>query len=236
MSLLTIVKAVCERTQLPVPATVLGSTDQQVVQMRALLEDEGKLLARRGDWQDLTREVTHTTTAAEDQGAITTIAGVDFRAVNNDTMWDRTDKLPVPLIGSVAWQRLKATLGVSPRFRYRIRTGRLLLTPTPPASHTLAFEYQSKYWILSNNGVTRQMVFGNDADTCLLDEEILTLGLRWRWKKEHGLEYAEDFRDYETMVTDALGRDGGKPTIHMDEHQKDIRPGIIVQPYSWPLP
>lgn len=235
MSLLTIVQSVCERTQLPSPDTVMGSTDMQVVQMRALLEDEGKLLARRGDWQQLTREVTHTTLATEDQGAMATIAGDDFRAVNNETMWDRTDKLPVPLIGSVAWQRIKATTGASPRFRYRIRTGNLLLTPTPPAGHTLAFEYQSKYWVLSSNGVTRQTTFSRDADTCLLDEDILALGLRWRWKKEHGLEYAEDFRDYEAMVTDALGRDGGKPIINMDGAAPDVRPGIIVQPYSWPL-
>lgn len=235
MSLLTIVQHFCQRTKLPVPSAVMGNTDPQVLQFRALLEEEGQELAQRGWWEALTREATHTTLAQEDQGTIISIATNGFRAITNDTMWDRTDKLPVPLINSTAWQRLKATTGVSPRYRYRLRGGKLLLTPTPPASHTLAFEYLSKNWILGVDGTTYKELFTLDTDTLLLSEELMRLGLRWRWKKEHGLEYAEDFRTYETEVTNALGRDGGKPTLYMDGSQPRMRPGVIVPEYSWNL-
>ena len=53
MSLLTIVTAFCERTNLPTPATVIGTTDQQVKQVKALLEEEGKDLSKRGAWEGL---------------------------------------------------------------------------------------------------------------------------------------------------------------------------------------
>ena len=233
MSLLTIVQSVTKRTGIPTPATVLGSTDPQVLHLLALLEEEGKSLSKRGDWESLTFEATHTTTAAEDQGAITTIASNGYRQIKNETMWDRTDKLPVPLINSTAWQRYKATVNATPRFRYRIRGGKLLISPTPPASHTLAFEYVTKNWILGADLVTYKSAFTLDTDTLLLDEDLMTLGLRWRWKKEHGLEYAEDMRDYETQVMDLLAREGGKPTIHMDGRGDRTRPGIIVPEYSW---
>lgn len=235
MSLLTLIQTVCERTQLPIPATVMGSADPQVVQLRAMLDEEGQTLAKRGEWEGLTREATHTTLAAEDQGAITTIASSGYRYICNETMWDRTDRLPVPHINSTAWQRVKAMSAVTPRYRYRIRGGKLLLTPTPPASHTLAFEYLSDRWILGVDGVTYKNAFTLDTDTVLLPEDLLRLGLRWRWKKEHGLEYAEDFRDYEHQVADYLGRDGGKPTIHLDGTGDRARPGVIVPEYSWPL-
>jgi len=233
MSLLTIIRTFCERTKLPVPATVMGNSLELVVQLRALLEEEGEALARRGDWEGLTNEATHTTLAQEDQGAMTTVASNGYQYIKDDTMWDRTDRLPVPLLGSTLWQRYKATVDASPRFRYRIRGGRLLLTPTPTAGHTLAFEYISKNWILGADAVTYKSAFTLDTDTLLLPEELLRMGLRWRWKKEQGREYAEDFRDYEMRVADALGRDGGKPVIQLDGSAPRARPGIMVPDYNW---
>lgn len=235
MSLLTIVQSFCERTQLPAPVTVMGNDDAQVIQVRALLEEEGESLSRRGDWEGLTLEASHTTLAAEDQGAITSIATNGYRSIKNETMWDRTDKLPIPQMHSTLWQRYKATVNASPRYRYRIRGGKLLMTPTPTAGHSVYFEYVSKNWILSADLLTYRSAFTLDTDTLLLPEELLKMGLRWRWKKEHGLEYAEDFRDYEALVADALGRDGGKPVIHLDGGFPQARPGVIVPEYSWPL-
>jgi hypothetical protein len=235
MSLLTVIQSFCERTQLPVPATVIGTNDAQVKQVRALLEEEGEALSRRGDWEGLTFEATHTTLALEDQGAITSIATNGYRYIKDETMWDRTDKLPVPQMHSTKWQRFKAVVSAAPRYNYRIRGGKLLMTPTPTAGHTLAFEYVSKNWILGVDGTTYKSAFTLDTDTFLIPEELFKLGLRWRWKKEHGLEYAEDFRDYEMQVADALGRDGGKSVIYLDGGFPQTRPGVIVPEYNWPL-
>lgn len=236
MSLLTVLEEVCGRQNVPVPTTVMGSLDTQVQQLRRLLQEEGMDLAKRGDWEGLLVEATHTTLAAEDQGAITSIATNGFRSITNETMWDRTDKLPVPLIGSVAWQGMKAMASISPRYRYRLRGGKLLLTPTPPAGHTLAFEYVSKNWILGADGTTYKKYFTLDTDTIILPEELVLMGLRWRWKKEKGLDYAEDMRTYEYQVADALGRDGGHEVLSMDGGQRHAQPGIWVSPYSWNLP
>lgn len=235
MSLLTIVQAFCERTQLPVPTTVLGSTDAQVKQVRALLEEEGEALSRRGDWEGLTFEASHTTLAAEDQGAVTSIATNGYRYIKDETMWDRTDKLPIPLMHSTKWQRFKAAVSTAPRYHYRIRGGKLLMHPTPTAGHSVYFEYISKNWILGIDGTTYKSAFTLDTDTVLIPEELFKMGLRWRWKKEHGMEYAEDFRDYEMQVADALGRDGGKPTIYLDGGFPTAKPGIVVPEYNWPL-
>jgi hypothetical protein len=58
--------------------------------------------------------------------------------------------------------------------------------------------------------------------------------LRWRWKKEKGFEYGEDFRTYEMQVKDALSRDGGKPKLSMDDNAgKSAKPGIVVPDMSW---
>lgn len=234
-SLKDTVRRFCRRTGLPVPATVFGSTDEQVLQAMALLEEEGNDLALRGRWQALVREASHTTVAQEDQGAISAIAPHGFRFIINDTIWDRTNRLPVLGPNSPQnWQALKATSGVSPRYTFRIRGGRLLVMPAPPAGLDWRFEYQSSYWIV--NGTTYRQYFEHDDDEILLPDEVVLLGLRWRWKKEKGLEYAEDMRTYEAQLKDALGRDGGRRALSMDcAPESSPRPGIFVPQGNWPL-
>lgn len=237
MAVLDLVQKFCERTGLPSPATVLGSSDTQVVQIKAILEEEGNDLASRGSWEGLTFEASHTTTAAEDQGAISTIASNGFRYVKNQTIWDRTDKLPVigPMDGG-EWQSLKALSNTGPRYQFRIRGGKLLVNPTPTAGHSWNFEYISKNWILGADGSTYKNYFTLDTDTLLLPEELLLMGLRWRWLREQGLDYAELFRTYEMQVKDALGRDGSKPILRMDDGGwRGPRPGVIISPGSWEL-
>lgn len=238
MTMLTTVQHFCRRQNLPVPNTVSGSTDTQVRQVMALLEEEGESLAKQGPWQALTIEATHTSLAAESQGAITSIATNGFDYIKNDTIWDRTDNLPIigPISG-VAWQGLKGSVSTGPRYQYRIRGGLLLINPVPVASHTWAFEYVSKNWILAVDGTTYKQYFTADTDTMLLPEELLRLGLRWRWKREKGLEYGEEREDYKKRIAADLGRDGGKKILHMDsESGRGPRPGISVPQGSWTVP
>lgn len=235
MSLLTMIQAVAERTAVPVPTTVLGNTDPQIVQLRALLEEEGADLSRRGAWQGITFEATHTTLATESQGAITSIATNGFNYIKNQTIWDRTDRLPVlgPM-DSQDWQALKAVQVTGPRYQFRIRGGLLLVNPAPTAGHSWAFEYVSQNWILGADAVTYKQLFTLDTDTALLPEPLLIIGLRWRWMREKGLDYSELFRTYEIQVKDALGRDGGKPILHCDEYAyQGPKPGIWVPSGSW---
>jgi hypothetical protein len=78
----------------------------------------------------------------------------------------------------------------------------------PVAGDTIAFEWVSKNWVTVAAGGTS--TWTADADTGLLDEEIMTQGVIWRWKAAKGLEYAEDYNKYERLVADQMGRDGGK--------------------------
>ena len=235
-SLLTLVQRHCQRSGLPVPSTVYGSSDTQVQQLMGLIEEEGNDLSARGSWEGTTFEATHTTLAAEDQGAITTIASNGFRYIKNDTIWDRSSNLPVlgPL-SAEQWQAIKGNASTSPRYQFRIRGGKLLANPTPTAGLTWAFEYVSRNWITDSTGTTYRQYFGADGDLVLIPAELLLMGLRWRWKKEKGLDYAEDFRTYENQVKDAAGRSGGRQVLSMSGGERSIKPGIFVSPSNWNL-
>lgn len=231
-TLLEVVQDLCGRQNLPVPTTVYGTSDPQVRQMMRLLEEEGNDLSQRGPWQGLTCIAAVTTLALEDQGAMTSLATNGFRYIKNNTIWDRDRHLPVSgPMDSQEWQAMKALFANGPYYRHRILGDHLLVNPIPPAGEAWYFEYLSKNWIL--NGATYKRRFTADADTILLPDDLCLQGLRWRWKKEKGMDYAEDFRTYEAQVKDALGRDGGKPTLRMDDSIGAPRPGIWVSPGSW---
>jgi hypothetical protein len=230
------VQRFCERNNLNSPSTVYGSTDPQIIQIKAILEEEGLDLAARGAWEGITLEATHTTLAAESQGAIATIASNGFRDFLPDTAWDRTLKLPLGILDGVEWAAQKGFATTSPRYTIRIRGGLLIANPTPTAGNTWAFEYISKNWILGADGTTYKSYFTLDTDTILLPEELVTLGLKWRWKKEKGFDYAEDFRTYESRVTQALGSNGLKKRLNMSGGPSDARPGASVSQGNWSVP
>lgn len=233
MTMLSVVQRFCTRTGLTSPATVYGTTDPQIRQILAILEEEGSDLSKRGDWNEITFEATHNTLAQEDQGAITTIASNGFNYIKNQTIWDRSLRLPVYVIDGPNWQAAKAMSLTGPRYQARIRGGKLISNPVPTAGNTWAFEYISKNWILGADGTSYKEYFTLDTDTILLPESIVLMGLRWRWKKEKGLEYGEDFDTYESQVTDALSRNGLKRTLNMGNAESMVSPGVVVPSGSW---
>lgn len=244
MTLLTIVDKFTKRTAIPVPTVVIGNTDPQVKQILTLLEEECIELAARHPWKSLLNECTFVTLATESQGTLASLGSGPattngLRYVLNNVMWNRTDSTRIwGPVDPKDWQAIKA-MTTGPYAQYRIRgttTGtqaHLLINPTPTAGHTVAFEYVTNNWCL--NGSTPSSVFVADGDTLLLAESLVAAGLKWRWKKEKGLAYAEDFNSYERMVTDAIGRDGTKKTLHMDSAEQSAQPGIFIPPGNWPL-
>ena len=237
-TLLTEIQEFCEEYKLPVPATIIGNSDPNVQQLKAMLYRAGNEIAIRGDWSALTFECTHTTLAQEDQGVIYTITAgtgnlTPFRKFRNETMWDRTDQQHVLPINPIKWQELKALTSVSPRFKYRLRNQRLLFTPTPPAGHTVAFEWLSKWWIQDGTSGAIKERFDADTNSFLIEREILKLGLTWRWKKAKGFDYAEEWQQVEDRIAETLAHDTPRGVLDMGQTRQTMKPGIGIPDYNW---
>jgi len=235
MTILSMAQQACRRIGLASPSALLSSTDDTYVQLVALANEEGEELAERFAWKALIKEATFTTVAAASQGAMTTLAGTDFKYIINDTIWNRTTRRPV--FGPLAprdWQALQAAPVTGPYHQFRIRIGNLYFNPTPSAGDSCAFEYLSKNWCQSSGG-TGQSAWAADTDTGVLDEQLMTAGLIWRWKQVKGLDYAEDYAKYERRVADTMGRDGSRGVLDMAGGITDYRPGLFVPQGNWSL-
>lgn len=213
MSLLSIIQGVCGRLSLAQPPAVVGSTDSQVLQLLALAQEEGKALARRYPWQALTEEQTFVTTATAVQA---TAVPADFDRFVPNSVFNRTTRRGV--LGPITPQQWQAIMAqpVSSKvyLAFRRRTGQYLIIPTPPAGQTIAYEYLSVNWVLGGaSQTTPAAAYAADTDLSYLSEELITLGVRWRFLQAKGLDYAEAMNTYERELEKAMARDGGASAL-----------------------
>ena len=75
----------------------------------------------------------------------------------------------------------------TPSANYKVRfIGDRVHVQDPVDGETITYEYLSSYpWQAS--GVNQELASA-DTDTWRLDRRLLILGVKWRWKKEKGIE------------------------------------------------
>ena len=211
MSLLTIVQDACDLLSIPRPDSVEDSTDQQVRQLFVLANEEGRELSKGYDWQVLREQYTFTTVASAAQ---TSAVPADLDHFISNSFFNRTTRRNI--IGPITpqqWQAIQAQPQLNRVFLAFVqRHGQFLVTPTPAAGETIAYEYITKNWAYSDTDVPKDR-FTADTDETFLDEWLFVLGLRWRFLKSKGLEYAEDFRTYQTQINQVMARDGGNSEL-----------------------
>ena len=238
MNVLDVVQRACNAIGIDEPSVAVASTETDVIQIIELLNQEGRSLSSRNDWQALTFEASFTTVATESQGTLATIIGAtqELRSITNDTIWNRSQQQPV--CGPLSKQRrqaYKALTLTGPYSEYYIRGNSLYFYPAPAAGDSCYFEYVSKMWCTDSTGVTYRRNIANDTDLFLLDDEIMLAGIEWRWLRKKGLSYAEEFASYEALVSQSIGRDGTKRVLNMSEPPNKIRAGTFVPIGSWDL-
>lgn len=227
MTCLKMIQTVCKRIGILSPNAAVTSNDQQIIQLVALMEEEGQEGQWRAQWSGLQTQATFTTVAAEVQGALASIAP-GYSYIVDNTIWNRTLRRPVYGPKSEQdWQQSVAMQINGPFNAFRIWNGAIHFYPNPVAGQTCAFEYISSNWISTSAGGTSE-TWTNDADTPLIDDKIIILGTIWRWKAAKGFDYAEDFAKYERRINDAMARDGGKPILSANGVKYDIQPVVLV--------
>jgi hypothetical protein len=216
MTLLTICQDAANEIGVPSPNAVIGSTDTTAIQLLAAANREGKNLVTGYDWEVLVKEENHTAIANESQGRLTAIA-TDFERFSNNTMWNRTsDRKFYGPLNNTEWQTLKGSVQSGITNYFRIRGGYLLMNPVPTVGDAIYFEYISEWWVdTTGNGDANATRYAADANTTILDENLITLGVIWRFLKQKGLPYDNQLQEYQIKLFEKQAKDGAKPIIRM---------------------
>jgi len=232
MSLLTICQNVADFTGFERETTIISNTSPTARQLLALCQRSGKQLMRATAWPILLKEHTFNTVSGTQSYTLPT----DFDRFIGDTAFNRTDldKFTGPLTPQQYQldRHGSASAGITQRFRLKSSSNTLKfdITPTPTSAESIGFEYVSSHWNQKTDG-TSQDAFTVDTDTGILDELLIEMHVTWQFKQMHGLDYAEDFRQYQLELRQAVSRSGGSPIISLDDARR-----LRVSPYSYNLP
>lgn len=232
MTLLSICQEALEEIgETEVPDSIVGNENQTAVQMLALANREGRSLSRACEWSVLRAEHTFATVAS--QAAYDKPS--DMRYIVNATWWDRANYWP--LFGPATaqdWQQLQSGLVTSTTRRwFMFRGSSIHIYPTPStSSETIAFEYITGKWCESSGG-TGQTKFQADTDVAKLDEDLIRMGVIWRFLAKKGLPYETELAEYQMERDKAMARDGGKKVLNLGGMK--IREAVNVPEGSWNL-
>lgn len=216
--------ALSELAGFKVPASFYGNGDLTARQCVALVQREGRTLARERRWQELIATYTFSTV----DGTSTYDLPSGFHSFANMSMWDRTNRWRMRgPVNSIVYEWLKSGIVVaatSTRW-FAIRGDSFVIYPTPSSADTIAFDYYSKNWIVRQSDSVATTTFTSDNDTVKLDEELLTLGLKWRFLQAKGMPFEPEYLEYE-RVKEALQEDNAsKGPINLGRGLRSFTPG-----------
>lgn len=228
MTLLTTIQGAMVEVGLPKPSFAIASTDPGVVAMISMVNQTGLELMRRVQWTALQTEKTFTSVA---QAIQTSAIPTDFDRFINESFWNRTERRQVagPLTPQEWQMRQASSIGGITDF-YRVRGTDILIDPVPTAGQTMAYEYISKYWVSGS-----KVAMTADSDTALIDENLLKLGGIWRYLKSRNMDYAEEYRTFETEVLNAAAKDGGKGTLRFNRPRNQSPMAPYAPEGSWSI-
>lgn len=165
-------------------------------------------------------KATKTDTVSIDIGKAAYALPSDFAYFANRTFWDNSYRWE--LIGAIdAQEKQILRYGVTApviRRTFYIRNNKMWLVPTPSENGELiAYDYYSNAFCASSGG-TWQTKWTADTDTYLLDEDSFILGMKYRYLRAKGFDFANEYREYMQSAGQAMARDSGSRVLSLSDN------------------
>lgn len=188
MTLLTIAKGLAKTVGLPVPDSVIGSTDRTWAEVAEMANATGEELARRVDWGQLTATATLTGNGMD-------LAHTLPSGFSRITRGAAVGGGSVRPLSQPEWATLTMVEG-TPRY-FILRDNVIRLWPYLANAATTTVAYQSKFWC--DNGTA---AFATDDDSPLIDEALFQKALEVRWRRQKGMPYGDHEAEFEATLAD----------------------------------
>ena len=148
----------------------------------------------------------------------------DFSYFVPQTFWDTPFRWQ--LLGPMSaqeWEVLKRGISpTGPRKRFRIMDGNFYIDPIPSTNTAVEiFEYYTDAWCNSATG-TAQPQWAADTDTYALDDELMIMGIKWRFLRAKGLDYSEESAQWNTRLERLQARNGGERTLPLNATSEGV--------------
>lgn len=233
MSLGSICANVLSETGWQALTGIAANTDATAQQIFAIANTELKQLSKAFTWPHLEQEYLFNTVV--DQASYTWPE--DFRVAIFGSVFDTTEYYKVR--GSINiedWNMLKYGL-LNQISRETFRLGysgtepTIELSPPPSSVRALVALYSSKYYAQDIAG-TRKEKYEADSDVSVIPEDLIELGVKWRFRRAKGLDFSAELSEYNSTCKTQFARFRGSSEIavgHRAPYHDELYSGYVPQ-------
>lgn len=184
------------------PVDLFDNSSVQEPIYLSIAKTELDSLLRYGNWQELTKEGKLVTANNKISYFIDDFCP-DFYCMLNNTVYIKDSQEKV--IGSITpeqWMQEKYFNDPSTDIKFKIQNGKLQFLQTPPNGVQIVFMYRSSTIVYdATGGYEEKSTLTKNTDIPVFDEFIVKLGILWRWLKRNGMDYTEEYNEYQRELS-----------------------------------
>lgn len=206
MTILSVCQDVAVELSESVPTTLFNVTPSVFVrELRLHARRAAEDLAEGYDWQALTKLGTVT----GDGAAASFNLPPDYaRMPKKARLHSEDHNLDFTQANDLDhWLWLKDRVGPTSPGTWLLMGGMLQIWPVLASGRTARFYYQSNNLVIQTSGLSS--TFANDSDQFVLSENLLALGIVWRWRAAKRVDYSTELDNYNLAVGRHITRDHG---------------------------
>lgn len=195
MSLLTIAKNIAINVGIAIPTEVKSSSDPDAAKIVRFTEEAGEEIARRVNWGALRK--TESVVGTGDNSWISLPS--DFARVIPGTSIKSNGATIRTGLSADEWNSLPPLIA-TPRYA-RLEGKSVAFWPFLPDAQEAVVTYQSLNWCAGGTS------WAADGDTAFIPEALIEKGALWRWRRQLGADYQDQFAEFETALMDLARSD-----------------------------
>lgn len=228
-SILQIAQQAADMCAVQRPTDLFNSSAQNDQLFASVIHSTLSSLMRHCEWQAITREGVLYTTEGQKEYLISNIAP-DFHALVNGTMYIRDNmRFVIGAISEERWAREKQFHTPEIDILFKIQNNKIKFLKDPGCLK-LHFTYKSN--AVCYDAITEEPKpsLTANSDIPVFDDYLVKLGIVWRFNKRTGLDYTEEYNEYQRELNKSFAESKAAGDIRLDSNYGifDDSDGVIV--------
>ncbi|MBP5398898.1 MAG: hypothetical protein J6Y53_00585 [Alphaproteobacteria bacterium] len=204
-NILEICQDVADVACVQAPTTLFDKSSQNARIFLSVAKDALNGLLRIGDWQELTKDGCLVTVKCKKDYLIKTFCPDFFQLLNNTVYIKNDEEKVIGAIRPEQWQKEKFFGDVSCGIKFKIQNSMFRFLQEPPEGVKIVFQYRSANVVFDGGMFTEKTEITADSDIPIFDEYLVKLAIRWRLQARNGLDYSEEYLEYQQECKKRFG-------------------------------
>ncbi len=213
-NILSICQEAADMTAASRPDDLFNQNVQHNAIFLSVAKSELDSLMRFGDWQALVKQGAFYTASGKRFYSFDETAD-DFYALIHNTIYVKDSKEKViGALNAEDWMRQKYVDCGGNDICFKIDHNGFRFLKVPPAGVKIVFMYRSNAVCVDAKTFEPKSVLSKNTDVPIFDAYLVKLGIIWRFLKRSGMDYEEEYNEYQKELKKKFG---------LETAPKDIR-------------